>query len=339
MSAPSNNDKTGAFPAHWTPDQIDEVFPIVMDFPAEGVAFRDITPFMAKRRACIKEWARRIQDPAAGMVTADLPIDGCMYLEARGYPLITVENHFPNDLSAVLARKPGKLPGKTISFKYEYEYAQGELHVTAGTIVPGKRYLVVDDVAVTLGTAAVACKLIEACGGIVAGVACLISIKGLAKPDALTCPFLALFEVPLVTRNAANEVQPVLRPSVVVASKREPTLFEIKRKAGIARGLPQPCVLFADKAQEGKIKAIAAYLPELFRDGLLSWATFPDKHINAEAEHADQLQGDGKHLVRGNTRTRLQALFVSPLSPPNPVGTSCGMIGGGEKQRSQNAHV
>jgi adenine phosphoribosyltransferase len=278
-SAASTWDKTSAFPAYWSDDDIDAAFPTIMDFPAPDIAFRDITPFMATeaRHACLQEWARRIQDPAAGIVTADLQIDGIVYLEARGWILSPVEAYFPNKPAAIMARKPGKLPGKTVSQAYGYEYAQSVLHVAAGSIVPGKRYLILDDVAVTLGTAAAACKLVTACKGIVAGVACLLSIKGLAKADALSCPFVALFEVPLVSRNAIHEVQPVLRAISDKSPSYEPNSIELHRKTGIARNLPQPCVLFADPVQQYKIEAIAAYLPQLFRTGLLTERTFPDK--------------------------------------------------------------
>jgi hypothetical protein len=157
---------------------------------------------------------------------------------------------------------------------------------------------VIDDVAVTLGTAAAACKLVKSCGGIVAGVSCLLSIQGVAKPDeVLDCPFLALFEVPVVSRNAANEVQPAMRTSM--EDIIEPNQVQLDRKANKTRDLPQPCILFADPVQQRKIDAIAAYLPHLFRTGLLTERTFPDKHMDATVEHADQLCGDGKHLVGG----------------------------------------
>jgi len=285
-----------------TPDQIDDVFPTVMDFPQPGIAFRDITPLMAspKRHALIKEWARRIQDPASGMGH----IDGIVYLEARGWIFASIEEHFPAAdarPAVIMARKPGKLPGATVSQAYGYEYAQSVLHVSVGTIIPDKRYLVVDDIAVTLGTARAACELIKKCGGVVAGVSCLLSIDGLAKPDALECPFLALLSVPLVSRNAANEVQPVLRPLL------QPMLSQVYQPqqqrllAGITRGLPQQCVLFADPVQANKVRAIAAYLPQLFRTGVTKNDVFPDKHINSVAEHPDQLCGQGKHLAYWGT--------------------------------------
>ena len=83
-------------------------------------------------------------------------------------------------------RKPGKLPYRTYSLKYELEYGSAELHMHIDGVNPGAKVLLVDDVLATGGTMAAACKLIEKAGGTVAGCAFLIELSLLKGRDQLS---------------------------------------------------------------------------------------------------------------------------------------------------------
>jgi adenine phosphoribosyltransferase len=74
-------------------------------------------------------------------------------------------------------RKPGKLPYRTHSFRYDLEYGSAELHVHTDAIQPGSRVLLVDDVLATGGTMTAACQLVERAGGTVVGCAFLIELS------------------------------------------------------------------------------------------------------------------------------------------------------------------
>ena len=81
-------------------------------------------------------------------------------------------------------RKPGKLPFRTYSLKYDLEYGQAELHMHVDGISPGQRVLMVDDVLATGGTMAAGCSLVERAGGVIHGCAFLVellSLNGRAK--------------------------------------------------------------------------------------------------------------------------------------------------------------
>ena len=61
----------------------------------------------------------------------------------------------------ILARKPGKLPGKVITQTFEKEYGLDEIQVQDGLIKPGDRVLIHDDLLATGGTAVAASKLVR----------------------------------------------------------------------------------------------------------------------------------------------------------------------------------
>ena len=85
----------------------------------------------------------------------------------------------------ILARKPGKLPGPTLSVSYDLEYGSDSLEVHKDAIQPGSKVLVVDDLLATGGTAKGACALAELLGGHVAGAVFLIELTGLNGRELL----------------------------------------------------------------------------------------------------------------------------------------------------------
>ena len=79
----------------------------------------------------------------------------------------------------VCARKPGKLPYRTISAEYDLEYGTDKLEVHADAIKPGQNVLVHDDLLATGGTARAKIDLVEQLGGQVVGVAFIIELEAL----------------------------------------------------------------------------------------------------------------------------------------------------------------
>lgn len=99
----------------------------------------------------------------------------------------------------------------------------------------------------------------------------------------------------------ALSLAPILKPMVFdlgqfAGQNKDDKLHHEDLKLGITRKLNQSCILFADESQKEKAYAIASYLPQLFRVGLMKWDTFPDKHINAIIEDSDQLMSFNKHI-------------------------------------------
>ena len=141
----------------------------IPDFPKPGILFKDITPLLADPDAF--EYA--ISKLAAHYSTAK--IDAIAAVEARGF-LFAAPLALQLRVPLIPLRKPGKLPYRTYSLKYELEYGEAELHMHIDGIAAGASVLMVDDLLATGGTMAAGCQLVEQAGGAVVGCAFLVEL-------------------------------------------------------------------------------------------------------------------------------------------------------------------
>jgi adenine phosphoribosyltransferase len=153
--------------------QLKKFIRTVPDFPAKGILFRDVTTLMkdessfGKSCECMKEASGEFGD-----------FEFVAGIEARGFVYGAV---LANETKSgfVPVRKPGKLPAAIISVNYDLEYGKDTVEVHVDAIVKGAKYLVVDDLLATGGTAEAVCRLIEAGGGVVTGCLFLVELPDL----------------------------------------------------------------------------------------------------------------------------------------------------------------
>jgi adenine phosphoribosyltransferase len=153
---------------------LDELIRDIPDFPKPGVVFKDITPLLADHdgfSAVIEVLARAGRDDEGNVV-----VDKVVGMEARGF-ILAAPVALALGAGFVPVRKAGKLPADTHSVGYELEYGNATLELHQDSIKPGERVLMVDDVLATGGTVAATAQLIQACGGIVHGVAVLMELS------------------------------------------------------------------------------------------------------------------------------------------------------------------
>jgi adenine phosphoribosyltransferase len=141
----------------------------IPDFPRPGIQFKDITPLLAEPPA-FAESIRRLADYGR----AKEP-DAIAAAEARGF-LFAAPLALELQKPLVPLRKPGKLPYRTYSLKYDLEYGSAELHVHVDGIDPGSRVLLIDDVLATGGTMKAAIELVRQAGGDPIGCAFLMEL-------------------------------------------------------------------------------------------------------------------------------------------------------------------
>jgi adenine phosphoribosyltransferase len=144
----------------------------IVDFPHEGILFRDVTTLFADPRG-LRLAVDQLVAPSAGT-----RIDKVAGLEARGFILGGAVAH---QLSTgfVPIRKKGKLPGAVIAQAYKLEYGEAVVEVHDDAILAGERVLLVDDLLATGGTAEAGVSLIERLGGVVVGCAFVIDLPDL----------------------------------------------------------------------------------------------------------------------------------------------------------------
>jgi adenine phosphoribosyltransferase len=85
----------------------------------------------------------------------------------------------------ITVRKKGKLPYKTVSYKYDLEYGSAEVEMHIDSIHKGWKVMVHDDLLATGGTATAAAELIKMQGGEVAGFAFLVELSFLTGREKL----------------------------------------------------------------------------------------------------------------------------------------------------------
>ncbi|MBU4268871.1 MAG: adenine phosphoribosyltransferase [Acidobacteria bacterium] len=150
----------------------------VPDFPKQGIIFKDITTLLqdgAAFRLALNQMLKKYLDAR---------IDKVLGIEARGFIFAGVLA-YKLGCGFVPARKPGKLPFRTIREEYTLEYGSSALEIHEDSIKPGEKVLIVDDLLATGGTALAAALLAEKLGGEVAGIEFLIELGFLKGRDKI----------------------------------------------------------------------------------------------------------------------------------------------------------
>ncbi len=144
----------------------------IVDFPHEGIMFRDVTSLFADPRG-FRMAIDQLLHPYAGM-----RIDKVVGLEARGFILGGAVAH-QLSVGFVPVRKKGKLPGPTLSEDYTLEYGEAVVEIHDDAIEAGETILIVDDLLATGGTCEAGIKLIERLGGEIIGCAFVVDLPEL----------------------------------------------------------------------------------------------------------------------------------------------------------------
>ena len=126
----------------------------IPDFPIKGINFRDVTTLFKDAKAL------EIMEDELFELYKDKGITKIVGLETRGYIMGSI---LARRLGAgfVMARKPGKLPHKTIREKYSKEYGTDSIEIHVDAISEDDVVLIHDDLLATGGTAIAAWNLVK----------------------------------------------------------------------------------------------------------------------------------------------------------------------------------
>ena len=136
----------------------------VPDFPKPGVVFKDITPLLASPEGFQATVDALVESAPEG-------VDVVVGMEARGF-IFAAPVALALGAGFVPVRKPGKLPGETLT-----------IHRNA--ITPGARVLVVDDVLATGGTIGATAELLKAMGAELVHVSVVMELSFLHGRERL----------------------------------------------------------------------------------------------------------------------------------------------------------
>ncbi len=155
----------------------------IPDYPKPGIQFRDITTLLLAPdglTASVDAIAQRHATSGLDLIAG---------IEARGF-IFGAALAYHLGIGFVPVRKPGKLPGQTLSREYDLEYGSDRVEIHIDAIQPGQNVLLVDDLIATGGTADAAVELIREAGGLVAEccfVVALPDLGGIQRLEKLGC--------------------------------------------------------------------------------------------------------------------------------------------------------
>ena len=160
----------------------------VLNFPKDGVRFRDITPVVEDGllfKLAIDSMLTAVEGFEFSKIAAG-EARGFFFAPAMAY---TLKKGF------VPIRKKGKLPYITVEEKYMLEYGFETIEMNKDAIKPGEKILLLDDLLATGGTAKAMASLIEQQGGEIVACEFLIDLVELGGRETLSnYPVISIME-------------------------------------------------------------------------------------------------------------------------------------------------
>ncbi len=152
----------------------------IEDYPKKGIVFKDITTLLNN------EVAFELLMKHLSEYYGSKPIDFIAGIESRGF-IFGSALATRLKLPFVPIRKPGKLPHKTLSEKYELEYGSDEVHIHIDAFdgKERKNVLLIDDLIATGGTAQAAASLINKVGATCFEACFILNIVSLKGVDGV----------------------------------------------------------------------------------------------------------------------------------------------------------
>ncbi|MFK7842853.1 MAG: adenine phosphoribosyltransferase [Sphingorhabdus sp.] len=150
----------------------------IPDYPKPGIQFRDVSTLLLEGPAFRQTIDRMIAlvDPARFDLIAGI--------EARGF-IVSAAMSYALQKGKVMLRKPGKLPGQSVSIDYALEYGTDRIEMHVDAVQPGQRVLLVDDLIATGGTAMAGVQLLRGQGAIVESALFIVDLPDLGGAQKL----------------------------------------------------------------------------------------------------------------------------------------------------------
>ena len=157
--------------------KLEELISTYKDFPEKGINFKDVLEIIQEPQVfnelIIKMSSSQILKKSDAIISID----------ARGFifgSAIALQSSKP----MIVARKPGKLPGETITEKYKLEYGENSLSIQKNSLKKYNSYVIVDDLLATGGTVKCVANLLNRYDKKIMGlltVVELVTLKGRNK--------------------------------------------------------------------------------------------------------------------------------------------------------------
>ena len=154
------------------------------DFPTKGIIFKDICPILSEPEV----FSELINKMSLREIYENT--DAIVAIDSRGFIFgSAIANQIKKPL--ILARKKDKLPGLLIQKDYGLEYGQDSLSLQLSSISNFQKFVIVDDLLATGGTAKCIFDLLSSKNKTILGLHVVIELSALQGKKVLNCPVLS----------------------------------------------------------------------------------------------------------------------------------------------------
>ena len=158
------------------------------DFPKDGIDFKDVLEILQYpdifKDLILKMSSKKILKDAEAIISID----------ARGFifgSAVALESSKP----MVVARKPGKLPGKILTREYDLEYGKNSLSIQRNALKKFNSFVIVDDLLATGGTVNCVSRLLQDQSKEVLGLIAVVELKKLNGRMKLDFPVQSIISL------------------------------------------------------------------------------------------------------------------------------------------------
>ena len=159
-----------------------------LNFPKRGIIFKDILPLLQQPDV----FSKVIKEMSECSIFKNA--DAIISIDARGFIFGTAISFYLSK-PMIVARKPGKLPGKLINKSYNLEYGSNSLAIQRNAIKPYKSLAIVDDVLATGGTVKCVAEMLNDSGKEISGLSVVIELRELCGRGKFNFPVESIIVV------------------------------------------------------------------------------------------------------------------------------------------------
>ena len=144
------------------------------DFPKKGIVFKDLLGILREPR----EFKKLIENMSSKKIIQKA--DALIAIDARGFVFGSAIAFFSSK-PMIVARKPGKLPGKLKTKSYDLEYGANSLSIQEESLDGFQKIAIIDDLLATGGTVNCVSEILESLGKDITGLSVVVELKALKR--------------------------------------------------------------------------------------------------------------------------------------------------------------
>ena len=168
--------------------KLESLIKTYQDFPNEGIAFKDVLGIIQNTEV----FRELILEMSSHQVIRNA--EAIISIEARGF-IFGSAISFHSSKPMLVARKPGKLPGKLIQENYNLEYGSSSLSIQEEALKKFSSYAIVDDLLATGGTVDCVANLVNKKGKKVNGLLTVVELKKLNGRSRFSFPVESIISI------------------------------------------------------------------------------------------------------------------------------------------------